>query len=151
MDREALCMKIFMVMLIMSIGLCAAAITPAQEQETKKAGRAIKGVSGEVSGIGKDFISVVYHRDEEVGIEKEIMFPISKTIIVEHKQNISQISLGDLVDIEFQEVTEESQNGIKTKLEAKVIRFVRSAQKKPQTFKRPEPGEDLPDDIVVGK
>lgn len=129
---------------------CISTITFAQEQK-KITSRKMKGINGEVSGINKDFISIVYHRDEVTGVEKEIMFPISKTVIVEHKQNISQINVGDLVDVEFEEVSEEGKDGVKIKLEVKVIRFVRSAQKKPQVFKRPEPGEDLPDDIDVGK
>lgn len=138
------------IIIFMVLIFCVSTVAFAQERE-KNTARKIKGISGEVSGISKDFISIIYHRDEGTGIEKEIMLPISKTIIVEHKQSISQISIGDLVDVEFEEVSEEGKDGIKIKLEAKVIRFVRSAQKKPQAFKRPEPGEDLPDDIDVGK
>ena len=104
-------------------------IAYAQNDTPKKTGRIMKGVSGEVSAISKDFISVVYRRDEAKGSEEEIALPVAKDVIVEHKKSIAEIGAGDLVDVELEEYTEETPEGPKSKREAKVIRFVSAAPK----------------------
>jgi hypothetical protein len=117
--------KILLALSIMGIGLYA--IAPAQGEETKKAGKVIKGISGEVSAISKDFIAIVYRRDAARGSEEEIALPIAKGVIVEHKKNLSEIAIGDMVDVEFAEITEETKEGPKSKRIARVISFVRAA------------------------
>lgn len=101
----------------------------AQDEKPKKTGNIMKGVSGEVSGIAKDFIAVVYRHDEARGSEEEIALPVAKDVIVEHKKSISEIGVGDLVDVEFAEYTEETPEGPRTKRVAQVIRFIRAAPK----------------------
>ena len=102
----------------------------ALDEKPKKTGNIIKGVSGEVSAISKDFIAVVYKHDEAAGSEEEIALPVAKDVIVEHKKSISEIGVGDLVDVEFAEYIEETTEGPRTKRVAKVIRFIRAAAPK---------------------
>lgn len=119
--------KILLALSIMSIGLCVTVVAPAQREGTKKIGRVIKGISGEVSAISKDFIAIVFRRDEAKGAEEEIALPIAKDVIIEHKKSLSEIGVGDTVNVEFEEVTEEAAGGSQSKRVAKVISFVRPA------------------------
>ena len=89
-------------------------------------------LTGEVSAISKDFIAIVFRRDEKKGTEEEIGLPIPKNVIVEHKKSLDQIAVGDMVSIQYDEVVEQNETGKVTKRVAKVISFVRAAQIKPQ-------------------
>lgn len=99
----------------------------AQETGLTKGKGRIKGISGEVSAISKDFIAIVYRRDAAKGTEEEIALPIAKDVIIEHKKSLSEIGAGDLVDVEFEEISEETGEGPKSKRVAKVISFLRAA------------------------
>lgn len=105
------------------------AFTYAQDDMPKKTAKFMKGVSGEVSGISKDFIAIVYRRDEARGSEEEIGLPIATDVILEHKKSLSEIGVGDMVDVEFEEAEEETQEGPRSKRVAKVVRFIRAAPK----------------------
>lgn len=119
--------EIILALSIMGIGLCVCSIAPGQGEGTKKTGRVVKGISGEVSAISKDFIAIVYRRDEAKGTEEEIALPIAKGVIIEHKKNLSEIAVGDTVNVEFEEVAEETREGARSKRVARVIRFTRAA------------------------
>lgn len=126
--------KISLTLFIASIGLCAVALAFAQDKEAKKAGGVIKGISGEVSAISKDFIAIVYRRDEAKGTEEEVALPIAKDVIIEHKKSLAEIGAGDMVNVEFEEVAEETDQGPRSKRVAKVISFLRAAPKpKPES------------------
>ncbi len=78
--------------------LCLVAVGQTQEEKEKiKTTTAAKEVQGEISGIGKDCIAIVYERDLEKGIEYEMLLPIEKDIRLVHKQNLNQIKVGDIV------------------------------------------------------
>lgn len=116
------------ILLIAFLGLSNTAIAQqADKGKVKAEGRVMKGVSGEVSGISKDFIAIVYHRDPKTSSEEEIALPIAKDVKLEHKKSIDQIGVGDVVDVRFEEIAEETKEGIRTKRVAKVISFVRAA------------------------
>lgn len=100
----------------------------------QKAGRKLNVISGEVSAVTKNFIAVVYSRNEADGSEKEIAMPLSKDAVVEHKRSLSEIKVGDLVDLEFEEYTEETLEGPVTTRVAIVVRFLRAAAKQVQPF-----------------
>lgn len=103
------------------------------EKAEIKTGNVMKGVSGEVSAIGKDYIAIVYNRDMKKGTEEEIMLSIAKDIKLEHKRSLSEIGAGDTVEVQFEEVTEQTNEGPRTKRIAKVIRFIRAAVKQPES------------------
>ncbi len=100
----------------------------------QKAGRKLNVISGEVSAVSKDFIAVVYRSDEVRGSEEEIALPVAKDAVVEHKQSLSQIGIGDMVDVEYEEYTEETPDGPKSKRVAVAVRFLRAAPKQPEPF-----------------
>ena len=77
----------------------------------QKAGRKLNVISGEVSAVSKDFIAVVYRSDKAKGSEEEIALPVANDAVVEHKQSLSQIGIGDMVDVEYEEYIEETPMG----------------------------------------
>ncbi len=79
-------------------------------------------VSGEVTVIGKDFISIVYDHDYDTGTEYEIMIPLEKSTALKHKKNLSEIKAGDLVSVEYEKPVE----GSKRKVKARTINFIQS-------------------------
>ncbi len=107
----------------------------------QKAGRKMNVISGQVSAVTKDFIAVVYRSDEAKGSEEEIALPVAGDAVVEHKQSLSQIGVGDMVDVEYEEYSEETPEGPKSKRVAVVVRFLRAAPKpqlEPFTFEAEE-------------
>lgn len=100
----------------------------------QKAGRKLNIISGEVSAVSKDFIAVVYRSDKAKGSEEEIALPVANDAVVEHKQSLSQIGIGDMVDVEYEEYSEETPDGPKSKRVAVAVRFLRAAVKQPEPF-----------------
>lgn len=93
-----------------------------------------KAITGEVSAISKDFIAIVYNRNQERGSEEEIALPLAKNVIIEHKKSLSEIAVGDMVSVEFEEMSEsDERGGERTKRTARVLSFVRAAPKKTES------------------
>ena len=74
----------------------------------------VEMVSGEVSGIGKNFISIIYNRDYDAGAEYETMLPLDGDVKIKHKQDIKDIKPGDLVSAEYEKPAENSKHKPKT-------------------------------------
>lgn len=106
-----------------------------------------KEVTGEISAIGKDFIAIIYERDERKSVEYEMLVPIDTTTKLERKKSLSELNIGDTIRIQCEDMTLEDASGEK-KMErkAKVISFVSPAVKKPEPPRPPEPGEGLAND-----
>ena len=110
-------------------------ISQAQEaEEEEEIIIVMKEVSGEVGAISSSLITIIYNRDEEKKIEYEIDLPIDKDIRIVHKRRLSDISIGDIVRVKYEERQKEEQiqkEGIaetKTKVigrKAKVVTFIR--------------------------
>lgn len=126
-------LRVFALVMSALMVLGAGLFAYAQDDKPKQTGKIMKGISGEISAISKDFVAVVYRRDEVKGTEEEIALPVAKDVIVEHKKSITEIGVGDLVDVEFAEYTEETPEGPKSKRVAKVIRFIRAAPKQAES------------------
>ncbi len=138
--------KISLAIVLLS-GLMGTVFAEDKEKKEKIVKTASSVVSGEISGISENFISVVYETDKEKGIEYEVLVPIDKDVKIEHKKSLSELKIGDRVSIRYEDTTvEDSKKRQTLKRKAKVIRFVRSAVKKPEPVRLPEPGEGLPDD-----
>ncbi|MFC1807790.1 hypothetical protein ACFL0T_05430 [Candidatus Omnitrophota bacterium] len=96
-----------------------------------------KEVTGTVSAVNKDFIGIVYSRDEANKKEYEVGIYLDGDYELEHKKDISEIKPGDTVTIVYEEplaeYTEKDKEGKeerKTKTlerKAKIIKFVRPA------------------------
>lgn len=93
--------------------------------------RTAQAVQGEVATRGTDFISVVYKRDLEKGIDYEILLHLDKDTKVEHKNNLKEIQEGDTVYIQYEEEAVELADRQETRLIAKLVSFVKPAKKKP--------------------
>jgi lipopolysaccharide export LptBFGC system permease protein LptF len=121
-----------------------------KKEEKIRTTSVMKEVEGEISAIGKDYIAVVYERDNTKGEEYEILLPIDKDIKLVRKKSLDQIGVGDKVSIQYEELTEEYKEGPKQKRRAKIISFVKPAEKKPEAVEsetsvlnsgKPEEGE----------
>jgi hypothetical protein len=89
-----------------------------------------KVVEGEISGLGKDYISIIYKKDAEKGAEYEILLPLDDEVQLVHKKSIKDLRVGDRVNIEFDEVTESRDSGEKVTFKCKKLSFVKPADKK---------------------
>lgn len=120
-------MQIAGIGLVLVLGL--AVTGQAQEDKEKaKTTSAIKEVQGEISGIGRDYIAIVYDRDTEKGVEYEILLPIEEDIKLVRKRKLNEIKVGDIVGVQY----EESKEGPKLSRKAKIISFIKPAEKKPE-------------------
>jgi len=117
---------------ILVFSLAGAGLTQ-EKKETKKT-TVSKEVTGEVTWIGKNKIAILYQIDTEKSTEYEILLPFDeKELKVIHKKSLEEIKSGDTVTVEYEEITEESEQGGRTDFKARAIKFIRSAVKKPIT------------------
>lgn len=92
----------------------------------------VETVSGEVSGIDKNYISIVYERDYDSGTEYEMLIPIDSKTAVKHKTKLADIKVGDLVSVEYEkpvpedEVSEDETFKDKRQTKARVVNFIQS-------------------------
>ncbi len=108
-------------------------------KDTEKKEKIIKtasgGVAGTVSGITKNYISVLYDQDKEKNIDYEMLLPVDKDVQLEYKNSLSEIKVGDRVSVQYEDTTTENSEKEKTlKRKAKVVTFVGPAPPAP-----PEP------------
>lgn len=95
----------------------------------------VETVSGEVSGVTKDGISIVYNRNYETGMEYEIVVPIDKRTALKHLKNLDEIAEGDLISIEYQKSN-------KNPAYARTITFIQHAAT--GLVSKEEPVEEVP-------
>ncbi len=108
-----------------AVAATPAAQTPAAEQASKDKEKdtfTIATVSGEISGITKRSISVVYNRDYDTGTEYEVLIPVDDGTQFKHKQALSDLKVGDLISVEYENPDKDS----KHKARARVVNFVQS-------------------------
>ncbi|MBU4479651.1 MAG: hypothetical protein KKH34_11285 [Candidatus Omnitrophica bacterium] len=125
--------KIALILLLWAVSLPSLNCYAQENKEKAKEKSAVsvtKTIQGEISGIAKDSISIVYQRDVEKGIEYEIVLLLDeKNVQLVHKSNLKQFKAGDLVEVQYEEITEEYKEGQKSKRSAKMIRFIKPATK----------------------
>ncbi len=109
-------------MVLVSITLAFAENEKSAAVGTKTA----KEVEGPISGIGKDYISIIYQKDDNDGIDYEIMLPLSEDMAMEHKQNLANLKVGDTVRVQYEETTEQNEKGPQSSRKAQGITFVKS-------------------------
>ena len=128
---------------VMAAALCLGLTAGLYAAEKVKKATQLKELQGVVTWIRKDKIAIVYRSDEATHSEEEILLPIGKDIQLVHKNSLSDISVGDTVSIQYEEVTEEGADGaVKSSRKAKAIIFVSPGFKKPiPAAQNPEPGQ----------
>ena len=106
-----------------------------------------KEVQGEVSSLTRRSISVVYSRDEAKGEESETLLPFdSKTVKLEHKNSLSEISIGDIVLVQYTEDTSDYGDRQETKIKVITIRFLKPADAQSRYKAKAAAQEQAPDD-----
>lgn len=101
----------------------------------------VKEVIGEISGINKNFIAIVYYRDEKGGSEYERALAIDDKTKVKRTSDLSNLKEGDTVKVQYEATTQTNAAGESiTSHVAKIISFVKSAPPpKPEPLETEEP------------
>ncbi|MCM8787929.1 MAG: hypothetical protein NC935_07775 [Candidatus Omnitrophica bacterium] len=102
----------------------------AEEKQVGKKRTEVKEIQGSVTWVGKDKIAIIYASSETS--EEEILLPFSPDLKFEHFKDLKQLKQGDTVAIQYEDIQEETEEGMKEKLVAKRIIFIRPAIPKPK-------------------
>jgi len=94
-----------------------------------------KAVSGEVGFINSDFISIIDSQGDVEGYEHEQLMYLDKDVEVKSKSSLSEIKLGDTVQIDYEEKTKASKGVNKKEKAVKTIKFLRAAKTKDSSLK----------------
>ncbi len=131
--------------LIMAVGIfiiCGICRADGDEKSKRVVVRVAKEIQGEVAGISKDSIAIIYNRNEATGEEYEMSFPVAKEAGIAHKKSISEIAVGDTVNVQYEEITEKSaedkEKDPEIKRQVKVITFIRPALRTPEPLETDE-------------
>ena len=93
--------------LIMAVGIfiiCGICRADGDEKSKRVVVRVAKEIQGEVAGISKDSIAIIYNRNEATGEEYEMSFPVAKEVDIVHKKSINEIAVGDTVNVQYEEI-----------------------------------------------
>jgi len=137
--------------LIMAAGIFiirAIALADGDEKSKRVVARVAKEIQGEVAGISKDSIAIIYNRNEATGEEYEMSFPVAKEVDIVHKKSINEIAVGDTVNVQYEETTEKSaedkEKDLEIKRQVKVITFLRPAVRTPEPLETDVEEEETP-------
>lgn len=141
MDRKIILMIIISIFIISGMS---------RADEEKKGKRIVasnlKEIQGEVAGIIQDSIAIVYNRNEATGEEYEMSFPVDKGVNIVHKRSIKEIAVGDIVNVQYEEVTEkyddDQEKDPEINRKAKVITFLKPAIKTPEPLESDSDSEE---------
>jgi hypothetical protein len=105
----------------------------AQETKEEEITVEVKQVKGEVSsfspGNNPRYIGITYKEDKESSTAYEMVLSIDEDVILKHKRQLSEIGLGDTVDVVYEQrfkTTEQGEKRIISRI-AKIIIFIRPA------------------------
>ncbi|MDO8748549.1 MAG: hypothetical protein Q7J72_05480 [Candidatus Omnitrophota bacterium] len=139
------------IILIMAVGIfiiCGISRADEDKKSKRVVARIAKEIQGEVAGISKDSIAIVYNRNETTGEEYEMSFPVAKEVGIEHKKSIKEIAVGDTVNVQYEEVTEkyteDEEKDPEINRKVKVITFLRSAVKVAESAEADSEEEESP-------
>ena len=132
---------------ILLLGLMGAAFAEGNKKSERYS--AMKEISGELTAITKDSIAIMYYFDKDKSKEYEISLPIAKDVKLGHLKSLSELAVGDIVNVQYAEIIEENKEGKSINRFAKVISFARRPAQKPETSAlssehpfEPEPGPE---------
>lgn len=128
--KKWITLSVLAVVLVLGFVVAESAQRPGQGERVIRAFGNV--VTGEISGISKKFISVVYNKDEETGVDYEMLIPIDENVQVEHKKGLGEFKKGDTVSVEYEDATvEDSAKQRKMRRKGTLVSFVRSAPPAP--------------------
>lgn len=73
-----------------------------------------KKITGEVSGVSNNFIAVVYGKSDKDKASLEMAFNIGSHVNIVNKKSLKEIGIGDIVEVEYQEITRTESDGRKS-------------------------------------
>jgi hypothetical protein len=85
----------------------------------------MKKMTGEVDGISRNFISILYGQDEKTSYA--MAFDIDKNVKIENKTDLKQINVGNTVTVTYQEKTEkpkDDKDGKKIKVKNRTVKNI---------------------------
>jgi len=126
--------KIIYLGLILVLGLAAGAFAEEAKNEPKEI-VATKTITGEVSGISSNFIAIMYGVDKKNEASLEMALAVGKDVVIEHKDTLKNIGVGDTVKAVYEEKTEKDEKEnirVKSRI-VKKITFLQAAKKTEQT------------------
>lgn len=101
-------------------------------KEMKQSTGKVSEITGEISGISKHYLSVVYDRDLTKGIEYELLLPIDKDMQIKNKKSVSELNVGDTISMQYEEnVVTDSKEKQALKRKSRELNFVKAAPPKP--------------------
>ena len=115
--------KIFYIILILLIGFTFSLSAQAKDKKDKTTIMKGKDVTGEISMIERTYISVIYKRDKDKGIEYEMMLPLNKEVIFT-RTKLEDLSVGDEIIVSSDEYFVENDEG-QQKFDKKVIKEIK--------------------------
>lgn len=115
--------KFFYIILILLIGFTFSLAAPAKDKKDKTTIMKGKDVTGEISMIESTYISVIYKRDKDKGIEYEMMLPLNKEVIFT-RTKLEDLSVGDEIIVSSDEHFVENDEG-QQKFDKKVIKEIK--------------------------
>jgi hypothetical protein len=119
---------------VFALIFCLLTLQESLSQEPKQKARqtsTMQELQGEITWVKKDKIAIVYRTDETGKVDSEILLPVDKDVKLVHIKSTEQLSVGDVVSIQFEEATDETLEGPKTTRKVKAMIFVRFGAKKP--------------------
>lgn len=127
--------RVFVAALAAGAMILSSCILFAQEEEKQKKPKTtsiFREIEGQVSAVNKNGIAVVYNRNPAKGLEEEMFVPLDNSIRLVHKKNIEQISVGDIVSVQYEEISREAEDGPVKTLKGATVTFLKPAPKKPE-------------------
>ena len=89
------------------------------EKGTEKKDVTRKVLTGEVSGLGPNFIAVVYKVDIDKGVEYEMALPLKKDAQFQFIKSLKELGIGDKVSVIYEEEKTSSVEKVNDKEEVK--------------------------------
>ncbi|MDD5454117.1 MAG: hypothetical protein PHW62_01265 [Candidatus Ratteibacteria bacterium] len=137
-------MKKIIWIIVFALFICSTAMAKDAKDIKKEENAAnqkivLKEVQGEVTWIRNDKIAIMYAQDNEAGTAEEMLLPVPEDVSVINKKSLNEIKVGDIVRVQYEEVTEETPEGTSINSRAKTIIFLKAAVKKPV---KPPPEEE---------
>lgn len=129
--------KLFVIALAAGLTVLWSCVLFAQEgekQEKPKTTSIFKEMEGQVSAVNKNGIAIVYNRNLAEGLEEEMFVPLDNSIRLVHKKKIEEIGVGDIVSVQYEEITRQAKEGPVKILKGTTVTFLKPAPKKPEAL-----------------
>ncbi|MFH0796595.1 MAG: hypothetical protein V2A65_05990 [Candidatus Omnitrophota bacterium] len=96
--------SLFFILLAVSL-VWTSQISAGEAKKEEKVEKSVKSLTGEVGGVGPNFLAIVYAKDEEKGIEYEMALPLDENAQFQSVDNLKDLEIGDKVTIQYEEET----------------------------------------------